>query len=204
MNVNNFFRITVEFSSPTGSDPLINVWDYRVLSTDNPIILTLHGLEIVESFVTRYYTPLSSTISTQTPITSVSIRAWTTPEDGFDSLTGFDVGSATAALMPPANTLAFRLVRTNFAMRNGRKAMPGATAVSLASNGGVTPATVSLFSTVTDAWAGTDWVPEISGVDAVFGDVIIRVPTIPNTDPTVFSTNITYGIVYWGTQNSRK
>jgi len=204
MIVNDFFRITVSQTSPTASAPIINTWDFRLLSTDNPLILSLHGPELVDSFITRYYQPLGAAISNQTPITGVTVRAYSHPEDGYDQLTGYAIGTNTAALMPPANTLAIRLVRTNFSMRNGRKAFAGATTNALSNTGGIATTTATLFATVTEGWQTTDWVPEITGVDAVIGDVVVRVPTTPDTNPTVFSTNITYGAVYWGTQNSRK
>lgn len=204
MDTGNFFRVTCEFTVPNASNPCIMVWDYRVLSTDVPIVLSLNGSDIVDAFILRYYTPLAAQIASVVVMTGISIRAWEFPADGYDESGVIFTGTNANAMLPPANTLAIRLVRTNFLMRNGRKAFPGGNGIQITGSGGMAPATIAAFDAVTDAWATTDWVPEIDGVDAVFGDVIVRVPTAPDTDPTVFSSNITYGPVYWGTQNSRK
>lgn len=204
MILNDFLRATCEFSSPTGSDPFVMVWDWRVTALDNPITLSLDGPEIVDAIIARYYTPVQSLISNQIVMTHIALRAWNYPSDGYDEFGSLWVGTNAGALLPPANTFAIQLVRSNYAMRNGRKAYPGPHAGALAADGSVAVATRNAFKTVTDGWAATSMEVEFSGADASFTEVVIRRNPIPDTNPTMFYQVQSYGTVYFGTQNSRK
>lgn len=204
MILNDFMRATCEFSSPTGSDPFVMVWDWRVTALDNPITLSLDGPEIVDAIIARYYVPLEGLISSQITLNHVALRSWAYPSDGYDEFGSLWVGTNANSMLPPANTLAIQLTRSNYAMRNGRKAYPGPTIGLVATDGSLTTAARNSVTTVTDGWAATTMDVEFSGADASFTEVVIRKPVTPDINPTVFFQVQSYGTAYFGTQNSRK
>lgn len=204
MLVNDFLRVTCQFDVPHASNPCVNVWDFKLESTDNPITLSADGPAFVESFIDRYYIPIANQISSQVTMTQISLRAWATPDDGYDQVGIIFVGAGAGVMLPPANTMAIRLVRSNYAMRNGRKAFPGPVTGMLNADGTMTDAVKASVNTVTAAWLATDFTVEFSGADAIFGEYIVRVPTTSGTNPTVVSFVSGYGTPYFGTQNSRK
>lgn len=204
MIANDFMRVTCYFEVNSIPDAAVMVWDYRCAATDNPITLTLDGSYIASSFIDRYYAPFAAYLSNRVHMTQISIRSWQYPSDGYDAVGALWQGESNALMLPPANTVAFRLVRSNYSMRNGRKAFPGGTVEQLSAGGIFNPSVASALAAITDVWADTSWNVEFPGGEAEFGEYVVRVPTTPDTNPTVFYPINAYGTAYWGTQNSRK
>lgn len=205
MIVGDYLRAIVSMAAPNLSDGAKMVWDWELSAVELPLTLSLAGSEIVDAIIARYYVPVASVISNKCVITQIELRSYSYPEDGFIAAGTLWTGGSSNGLMPPANTLAVQLVRSNFTMRNGRKAYPGGTPYSVDPNGGVEPGAVAVFKTATDAWGTTSMEVELSeGNGATFDEVVIRAP-ISYNDPVVLAQRITeYSDVYWGTQNSRK
>lgn len=205
MNIGDVLRATVSFAAPNLKDGAKMVWDWELSQIELPLTLSLAGEEIVDAIIDRYYVPVASVISNKCTITQIELRAYGFPEDGYIAAGTLWTGGNSNGLMPPANTFALQLIRSNFTMRNGRKAYPGATPYAVNPNGGVESGTVATFKTATDAWGSTSMEVELSeGNGATFDEVVIRAPE-SYADPVVLMQRVTeYSDVYWGTQNSRK
>jgi hypothetical protein len=203
MDGGDFLRATVEMTIPNASNPCLMVWDFQLDPTNDPIDLTDMGLDIVDALIARCYTPLLGRMTSQLTGIGVSLRNLGDITDGFDASGVLFTGSNPSAMLPPFITYSIELLKGNFAMRNGRKAYPGATVDNCDSDGLVTDSAQAAFADVTDVWASTAMVVE-GTVDATFFPRIIRVPATPNTNPTVFSNIIGYGLVKFGSQNTRK
>lgn len=205
MIVGDFLRATVTMAAPNLKDGAKMVWDWELTQTENPITLLLDGEAIVDAIIARYYTPIRDAINTACVITQVELRSYGYPEDGFIAAGTLWTGNTNAVLLPPANTLALQLIRSNFSMRNGRKAYPGATISDVGAGGVPNADAVALFKTATDAWGSTSMEVEFAvDAGATFDEVVITAP-LSYDDPVVRSQRVTeYSEVYFGTQNSRK
>lgn len=205
MFVGDYLRAVVSFAAPNLKDGAKMVWDWELTQVELPLVLSLAGEEIVDAIIARYYAPLVSILSSQLTITQIELRAYDYPEDGYIAAGTLWQGTATGALMPPANALAIQLIRTNFTLRNGRKAYPGAISGTVGANGTVEAGAVNAFRTATNAWGTTSMEVELSvGNGATFDEVVIKAP-VSYALPVVTAQRVTeYSDVYWGTQNSRK
>lgn len=205
MIVGDFMRAIVSMAAPNLSDGAKMVWDWQLVAVELPVTLSTAGEEIVDAIIARYYEPLADLLSTSLVITQVEIRAYGYAADGYIAAGTLWSGNSTVALLPPANALAIQLIRSNFTMRNGRKAYPGATVINLGQNGDVSTTGKNLVATVTDGWASTPMNVELSeGNGATFGEVVITAP-VSYDDPVIRSQAVLeYSAAYWGTQNSRK
>lgn len=204
MGPGDFLRAIVTMAAPNLSDGAKMVWDWELSSSDLPITLSLDGQDIVDAIIARYYTPLQGALSNKLTISQVELRAYNYPSDGFIAAGTLWTGTDATSMLPPANTLALQLLRTDFTMRNGRKSYPGACVSSLNANGGVSTSTLDGFATVTDGWGETSLQVEFDATDATFDEVVIRAP-VSYDFPVIVSQRITeYSAVYFGTQNTRK
>lgn len=204
MQNGDFMRATVEFTVPNASNPAVMVWDYRVTVATVDFNLIDVGEEITDALIARQYEPLSGYLHPSAVITHIALRAFEFPTDGYDRYGSIWQGTAGGVMLPPFITYSIQLTRNNYAMRNGRKAFPGAIVAAVGTGGLMASSVVAAFEVVTDAWAETSMVVEIDDLDLAFEPVIVRVPTTPDTNPTVFSIIPSYGSVKFGTQNSRK
>lgn len=204
MDVNQFVRVTVDFQVPGASNPCVMVWDYRLEVASGPVLLSAIGQDFCDAFVPRYYTALGNIVHPTVVMNHIALRSWSTPSDGYDKFGSLWAGTGGGQMMPPFVTTAVQLTRSNYLMRNGRKAYPGACTTNIGDGGKIATATQTYISVATDAWVETDFSVESDFGNLVFNDVIVRVPTTPDTEPTVFSQIPSYGLGYFGTQNSRK
>jgi len=205
MFIGDFLRATVSLAAPNLSDGAKMVWDWELTAVELPLVLSLAGEEIVDAIIARYYAPFGLFLSNQLTITQIELRAYDYPSDGYIAAGTLWQGSNTSALLPPANAMALQLIRSDFTMRNGRKAYPGAVTQFVSAQGGVTAALVTEVAVVTNGWGDTSMEVELSeGNGATFDEVVIKAPTSYEL-PVTKSQRITeYSAVYWGTQNSRK
>ena len=204
MIVDDFMRGIVTFAAPNLSDGAKMVWDWQLVESDLPVTLSLDGEAIVDAILARYYTPVQGALSNQLVITQVELRSYTHPSDGYIAAGTLWTGGNPGSLMPPANTMAIQLIRTDFTMRNGRKAYPGGVAGSVSTTGGVLAATVASFRTVSDGWGSTPMTVEFDEGGATFGEVVIAAPISYDLPVLKYQPIFEYSDVYWGTQNSRK
>lgn len=203
MNGGDFMRAICEMTISNASNPCLMVWDFQLDELNDPIDLTIEGPDIVAALIARHYTPLAGALSNQLTLTGMSLRNFADDTDGYDASAVLFVGTQTGPMLPPFVTLAIELLKGNFAMRNGRKAYPGPTVSDVDQDGTVDSSVVASIATTTAGWASTAMVVEGS-VDMTFYNRIVRVPTLPNTNPTVYSNIIGYGPAYFGSQNTRK
>lgn len=203
MDTGSFMRATCEFTVPNASNPAVMVWDFYVSSATGTFDLTGSGLDITDALIARHYTPMSSVISNGVTMTKISLRSYTDAADGYDRFGELWTGTNPNVMLPPFNTFSIQLVRNNYLMRNGRKAYPGPTVDSVATGGVVASSIRTGIGDITDVWATTSMTVE-SDVDIAFANVIVREPATPLTNPTVWSYIFGYGVVKFGTQNTRK
>lgn len=204
MNINDFMRVTAYFRINGVSDAAVMVWDYRLIGADSPATLITTGSFIASSFIERYYTPFTSLFSNRCEMTQISIRAWATPTDGYDVVGNLWSGSGSTGMMPLTVTLALRLVRSNFSMRNGRKAYPAVLTSLALADASVDPAVVTSVNETTEEWATTSWFVEAGENELQFGEYVVREPASDGVNPTVFYPVLSYSSPYFGTQNTRR
>lgn len=204
MNVNDFFRITAYFRINGIPDAAVMVWDYRLLAADDPPVLSLVGPYIAASFVERYYTPFNTLFSNRCVMSQISIRSWAQPSDGYDAVGSLWAGTGSTGMMPLTVTLALRLVRSNFTMRNGRKAYPAVLTSLALPDSSIDPAVVDSVNDTTDIWASTSWFVEADANELQIGEYVVREPAVEGVNPTVFYPILNYSAPYFGTQNTRR
>jgi len=199
----DFMRVVVQFDVPGASNPAIMRFDFQLTSTTDPFVLAEEGPNIRDTFIARYFIPLESVISNGVVMTQLDLRAFAHPDDGYTAVGSLWQGDNAFNMLPPANTLAFRLARNNFTMRNGRKAFPGPTSNELGPGGRISTAAADALAIITTVWTDEPMLVEGTGTDMVFSERIVREPTTEGVNPTVWST-VSWGRAYFGTQNSRK
>lgn len=204
MDTNDFLRITAEFTVPNSSNPAVMVWDYRVISATAPFDLTGSGEEITDAFIARHYVPMQNYVSNTVVLNHVSIRAFADVADGYDEFGVLWTGGGSGNMLPPFVTTSIQLTRSNYAMRNGRKAYPGVMTSTLVGGGIMNPVAVADIAAITAVWLSEGMAVEGEGSDIVLQNYIVRVPATEGVNPTVFSTIASYGAAKYGTQNSRK
>lgn len=204
MQSGDFMRITAEFSHPSGSNPLINVWDYRCEASSDVNALQNIGEYIADGFIARYYTPLAAAIGSQIVMTAIHIRSYSASSEGYDEEGSLFTGGVNAPVLPAFVTYSLKLQRSEYDIRNGRKGYIGCTTQAVAGDGKPSAAVLDLFSTVGEGWAETTWMVEAGEADYAFSDVIVRQPTLENTNPTVWCYVASYAMTKFGTQNTRK
>jgi hypothetical protein len=199
----DFIRITALGTLLGATNPVINVWDYEVLTLTAPVGLQEIGDEIASAFVARYYTPLAGVISNKYSLTGLSMRTYGKPFEGWDGADAYFIGGITGTMMPPFVSYSIMRLRNNFSMKPGRKAFAGVPTYAITENGTVLPAYEAIFSNVFDAWESTDFAVELNDGDLVLADRLIR-----NADlqvvPTVRSGVSGYQVKGFGSQNGRK
>lgn len=203
MDGGDFLKATFEFNLANASNPCVMVWDWQLDELNDPIDLTISGADIVEAMIARCYTPFAGRLSNQLTMTSVSLRNYADLTDGYDRSGVLFVGTDPTAMLPPFVTFSVELLKGNFTMRSGRKAYPGPTITSLDADGLVTEAAQEAFTAVTDVWADESLFVE-GMPDMTFYPRIVRKPLTPGINPSVFSNIIGYGLVKFGSQNTRK
>lgn len=204
MDTGNFMRVTTQFDVASASNPVVMVWDFQLVATDEPVALIEVGEDITTAFISRYLIPLEPFLSNKVTLTQVDIRAWAFPADGYVQLGALWQGNNADAMLPPFVAVSFRLARQNFAMRNGRKAFPGACITHAASNGTFNASVADALALITEVWTDTPFLVESDVSDMTFEERIVRVPSTADTDPTVWSVIGSFGRAYFGSQNSRK
>lgn len=205
MDLNDFLRVTCQFTVAGASNPVVMVWDFQTIAASSNYTLEFIGPDFVDAFIARYYYPLRLYLSSRCHLTQVGLRSWIDPTDGYDAVGELWQGESAAAMLPPFVTMGIRLVRNNYAMRNGRKAFPGSTVEQLASDGSYNSSVASAINVITAAWESTDFSVEVGDLDLTFAERIIRVPSGPiSENPVVWSRINAYGTPYFGSQNSRK
>lgn len=204
MNSGDFMRATVIGAIEGASNPVINTWDFRLISLTEAGTLQEAGEEIVDAFLIRYYSPLLPQMSSYYTLNEVQLRIYGNSVEGYNGVNLDQNGGAAGAMCPPFVTYSVELQRSNFAMRNGRKAYPAVPTSVITANGQLTTEVQNAFDTVFDGWETTDFLIEADGNDIIFEEVIVRKPPTPNTVPTVYSRISGYTLEKFGTQNSRK
>lgn len=204
MDIGDFIRVTMEWTLPSGSNPALNVWDFEVTAATNPFDLTTEGAYIVNAIVSTRYIPLNAYIADAASVTAASVRGWSDPADGYDTAGSLYTGGADSAMLPPFVTTSIEMIRDNFVMRNGRKAIPAPHVAMVDINGQMSSAVVLAIEAVTTDWAENDIVVAGDTSEFTLSARIIRLPTVVATNPTVFSRISGYGNAKFGTQNGRK
>lgn len=204
MDVGDFLRITCEFTLPGASNPAINVWDFEVTQSTNPFDLTLEGVGIISELITVRYATISDYMSDLCVMTGASIRAFGDPTDGYDSAGILFEGTGLSGMMPPFVSLSLEMIRSNYAMRNGRKAIPGVVLTAAAVDGSFDETARGEIAGITAAWASNDIFIEGDASDFTLSARIVRAGTSMAVVPTVTSPVVGYGLAKFGTQNGRK
>jgi len=204
MNVNDFIRATVHFRINNVPDAALMTWDFRVDAIDDPTSLFVTGSYIASSFISRYYDPFVSLLSSRCVMSEIQLRSWASPTDGYDAVGDLWQGTGTTGMMPLTNTFALRLVRSDFSLRNGRKAYPAVLCSLALADASMDPAVIDSVHDTTEGWTSDAWVVE-AGANAIqLGEYVIRKPTGFGSNPTVFHPVLAYSDPYFGTQNTRR
>lgn len=201
----DFIRITALGMLQGASNPVINVWDYRLDGLTEPIPLQLLGEDIAASFVARYYTPITAAISTRYSLTGLSMRVYGKPAEGWDGADTYFTGGDPTPMMPPFVAYSVMRVRNNFSFkRQGRKSYAGVPTSAIDANGFPNGAVLGVFNAAFNVWETLTWniesnaAPALQGTDVLVKDADIRV--VPN----VVSTISGYQLRGFGSQNGRK
>lgn len=205
MDTGSFMRATVYGNMPNTSNPVINAWDFRCLSASDANGLSAIGEAITAAFLARYYAPFVGVISNQFGISKVTLREYANPLSGYDEEGLLFVGANNGILLPTFCTFSVKMIRTNFGMKNGRKAYSGVTVAALNGDSAINDATRATFATVFAGWATTTFIVEADEADYSFEEVVVRKPTAPNTDPTMWYPVQNFSLNrFCGSQNTRK
>jgi hypothetical protein len=204
MDVGDFLKATFHFTVNGIVDGAIIVWDHECTQATGPFDLTGDGPSITEALIARYLTPFTAMTSDNVSLGSISLRNYADVTDGYDEFGPGWAGTGMQPMLPPFVTFSIQLTRANYAMRNGRKAYPGPQITQVDANGALNTATVDAIAAITDVWASQSMAVEGSMVDMTFDTRIVRDPTTPGVNPTVFSRVNGYGLAKFGTQNTRK
>lgn len=204
MDQGDIIRIT-DVQQVTGyTDPILNVFYYRVFTLTASVELPVYAQELAEAFylsVLQHIVPIQSSSLSHVRLDfmnmsfqqEIASHAWDIPYVGLDG-----------GPFAPANvSYSFRLVRYNRLTRNGRKSISGVPVDAITSGRTLTPVYVGAVSACATA-LGSSIAVEGETTDATLTPIIVRVPPNPGTAPTV--TNPITMAVYrgFGTQNSRK
>lgn len=201
---NDFLRVTCDFYIPGASNPGVMVWDFELISPTGPQFVIDFGADFVAAFIPRYYTPIATYVKADVILNHISLRPYAYLSDGFDLGGDLFHGSNSGAMLPPFVTYSLPLTRANYAMRSGRKAYPGCVVAAVSTIGTPSGEVQGAFTTMTNAWATTDFVVESDFEELIFDERIVRVPSTSGINPTVWSRITGYGPMKFGTQNSRK
>lgn len=204
MNVGDFLEVIVEWTLPSGSNPAVNVWDFRCELATDPTELQTVGSYIASAFVSRYVVPLLPIQSNQIYISALRLRNLNDASEGYDNLGNIAAGGSNSPMLPPFVTYSVQEQRTSFALRNGRKGLPGPVVASMNNNGTLSATYIAAFDTAFNGWETTEFIVEAGDSEYAFIPAIVRKPSVAGTPPTVYTPIRGYSISKYGSQNSRK
>lgn len=204
MIAGDFLRATVYATQEGASNPIINTYDWRLVTLSATATLQVDGGFIASAIVERYFVPLADALSTQYSIYQISLRLYADPDEGYDATGTLFTGGISGNVCPPFLTYSIRKQRNNYAMRNGRWSYGGVPRAAIGLNGTPEAAIEALI----DGWGAgvrdTRMLVEGDLADMEFEDLIVRKPSVPNTNPSVFSRLTGVTLSGFGTMNTRK
>lgn len=204
MGPEDFLRATLQFDVAGASNPVIMTFDWQCVGATDAFALADEGDDISLAIVARYLIPLEDYLSNDVTLTQIDLRAWAFPADGWTQVGALWQGNNADLMLPPFVTMAFRLARQNFNMRNGRKAFPGTCTTHVGANGKFNTSVADSLAVITAVWSEEPMLVEGVAVDMTFEERIIRMPTVDGVNPSVWSPVAAWGRAYFGSQNSRK
>lgn len=204
IDVGSFVKATITFNVAGASNPVINTFDWRCSFASATGSLAIIGGEMCNAIVDRYYEPVRTQMASQVVMDTISLRAYADDTDGYDSTPMLWAGTATTGMLPSFVTYSVRKIRSNYALRNGRIAYPGPHLGGINTNGTVSTGPVSAFANMFEGWMDAPLTVEADSGDYTFLDVIVREPSVPNTNPTLWSGINGFSMTKFGSQVSRK
>lgn len=181
-----------------------NVFDFQCIAASDANALQNIGPSIVPAMLQQIYEPIKGWISAMVMVNHVSLRDPAMPQEGYDWLGSYFPGEVSGTPLPPFVTYSVELQRSNYAIRNGRKGIPGPVIAALDANGDLNSTARSFITNALATWIDGFNVETGGGAEYTFALRIAREPEGPEQDPSVWSNVSGVACRKFGTQNSRK
>lgn len=186
------------------TNPILNVYHYRVFSMTAEAPLPVYAQDLAIAFIAQVIMPLLPLQTSSLEHVSLDfLNLSNQTEIGSYTYDEPYNGAVLSDYMPSNVTYSFRLVRYDRLTRNGRKSISGVPDEAVISGRTLNPDYVGGVSLAAAA-IGSSMPVEGDVTDALLTPVIIRMPSNPGVVPTVYTSVVQAVFRGFGTQNSRK